>query len=229
MVAVRSIAAAAELIAEIIVIRCVGKTCEIVRIRLTGPSPAQSAVGLQRRRPAQVGFPAISTSTTTIAASTTGQVGRRARPATRRAGRRGRGGAPRTGGPRSTSAAIAAIVVIAKALSSQPGVRRPDTRGRRASAPKTWIEDERRDDEDEVRPEGDRAQERHCSDCACAGRPRDTSTTTISPPTSTKRRQQVAEQDPVPVGGADRSAHHPAPGLKTIRTRIATSAARSSA
>ena len=46
---------------------------ENVRIRLTGDKSYEACrTGCKQETPAQVGFPAISTSTTTIAASTTG-------------------------------------------------------------------------------------------------------------------------------------------------------------
>ena len=53
------------------------------------------------------------------------------------------------------------------------------------------------------------------------GGERDEHATTIRPATSSMAAERCAEQEPVPVG-AGGSRRAPAPGLKTIRTRIAT-------
>ena len=55
----------------------------------------------------------------------------------------------------------------------------------------------------------------------CGRRRRRRASTAIAPPTSSERAEQVEEEQQVPVGRADRG-DHPAPGLKTISTRIAT-------
>jgi hypothetical protein len=66
---------------------------------------------------------------------------------------------------------------------------------------------------------------------ACSLRPdraaaSDVRVTTVRPATSANAASRCPSRSPVPVARADGREHHPAPGLKTISTRIAITSAK---
>ena len=134
--------------------------------------------------------------------------------------RRGRGGAPRTGGPPARAHERSRASASTKSMPSQPGIACPDTRGRRASA-------RRRGSATYIGMTTTRvvrkAIARRSGTCSAGrgGRPSDTSTTTIIPPTSRNAASRWTSRIQFQSVGRIAASIYPAPGLKTIRTRIA--------